>query len=164
MLFSFAVHGFLFLLLHGWHGDSYSLCPVLVGSLLGCSCSNVVVVFHGICLNTPSINKTSVCVLQLYNSLENIFLCQYLDAFSWKWEMLSNQRHNKKKQKIHTHTHIKPKREGKKLLYFIRKIVKMDYKKLTHQPFNLKLTLILSKYFSRKSHMLNEWNWCFLQI
>jgi hypothetical protein len=77
-----------------------------------------------------------VCVLQLYNSLENIFLCQYLDAFSWKWEMLSNQRHNKKskkkKKKKHTHTHIKPKREGNKLLYFIRKIVKMDYKKITN--------------------------------
>lgn len=141
-----------------------SSCRFLVGLLLLKCCLSLIVVFHGICLNTPSINKTSVCVLQLYNSLENIFLCQYLDAFSWKWEMLSNQRHNKKKQKIHTHTHIKPKREGKKLLYFIRKIVKMDYKKLTHQPFNLKLTLILSKYFSRKSHMLNEWNWCFLQI
>jgi len=56
--------------------------------------------------------------------------------------MLSNQRHNKKskkkkkpkkkKKKTHTHTHIKPKREGNKLLYFIRKIVKMDYKKITN--------------------------------
>jgi len=42
MLFSFAVHGFLAISTVAWHGDSYSLCPVLVGSLLGCSCSNVV--------------------------------------------------------------------------------------------------------------------------
>jgi hypothetical protein len=66
-----------------------------------------------------------VCVLQLYNSLENIFLCQYLDAFSWKWEMLSNQRHNKKtkkkkKKNTHTHTH-KTKKRRKQIAVFYKK-------------------------------------------